>query len=304
MPDEIPTIDLRSPEATTDLMAAYTTIGFARLVGHGVPDALVTEVFEASRAFHESPAAVKDAVALDARHRGYIALASSTDRASELGAAAHPNQSESFIVMGDSPTDPDRFLSGPDQWPDLAGFRAPVEAYAGAMAGLARDLVVRFATALGAPELLQTAFAHPTTWLRLLHYPARPATTADVYGSAPHVDFGAVTLLAQDDVGGLQVRMPDGTWGDVEPAPGSFILNTGEMMRRWSGGRLLATPHRVVNRPDADRYSVAYFYDPDMRATVEPVAGSAAKDRRIEPVRFDGYVRSQLDATYDQRREP
>ena len=113
-----------------------------------------------------------------------------------------------------------------------------------------------------------------------------------------------MTLLAQDDVGGLQVRMPVGTWGDVEPMPGSFILNTGEMLRRWSGGRLLATPHRVVNHPDADRYSVAYFYDPDMRATVAPLARWAGAGDRIEPVRFDDYVRSQLDATYDQRRTP
>ena len=151
--------------------------------------------------------------------------------------------------------------------------------------------------ALGNPTLPAGATEPPTTWLRLLHYPAQPGRTG-VYGSAPHVDFGAITLLAQDDVGGLQVQGPGGDWIDVRPIPGAFVLNTGSVMRRWSNGRYKATPHRVMNDPSRERYSVAFFVDPHVTTTIDALVGDAAE----APYVFGDFLRAELETGYDQHR--
>jgi isopenicillin N synthase-like dioxygenase len=98
------------------------------------------------------------------------------------------------------------------------------------------------------------------------------------------------------------VRTTDDRWVDVAPDLSAFVVNTGEMMRRWSNNNVVATPHRVVNRTGQERYSVAYFFDPHMHTIVSPLASCGRSDPDLEPVRFDDYVRHQLEATYDQHR--
>ena len=159
-----------------------------------------------------------------------------------------------------------------------------------------RAIAVAFGLDAG---VLDPAFQRPTTWLRLLHYPARPADAPPgLYGSAPHTDFGCLTVLAQDSVGGLQVRTPGGDWIDAPPVPGSFVVNTGDIVPVWSGGRWRSTPHRVVNPSGAERYSVAYFFDPSFDTEVRPLAGGEAPG-----FNFGAHVRSQLDATYSYRQD-
>ena len=145
---------------------------------------------------------------------------------------------------------------------------------------------------------LLAAFDQPTTWLRLLHYPPQdPQSPEDEYGSAPHTDFGAITLLAQDDVGGLAVKSPEGEWLDVPPMAGAFVVNVGDMLHRWSNGRLRSTPHRVTNRSGRERYSVPFFYDPSVTSAIAPLPSLG--EPRFEPIAFDAFLRSQLEATYD-----
>lgn len=214
----IPVIDLQDGAALPGkLCAAYSEIGFAYVHGYGVPQALVEGVFEAARRLHALPMARKMAVALDRNHRGYIPIDSSTDRTSTLAEVSRPNQSESFMVMREAgPEDAQvragAFLAGANQWPDLDGFRSAVEAYQTAMTGLAARVISAFVVGLGlAPGAMAPLFDPPTLWLRLLHYPPRPAASPDdLYGSAPHTDWGAITILAQDDVGGLEVMTPSG----------------------------------------------------------------------------------------------
>jgi len=302
---QIPVIDLEAADVVERLAEAYGTVGFAQVVGHRVDPSLVAAVFDASAQFHALPAAKKQAVALDRNHRGYIAIDTSTDRRSEIEAVSEPNQSESFMMLREAgPADPDvaagHYLAGANQWPELPGFRDPLERFAEAMEPLGRRIIGHFLAALGGPALPPGAMDRPTTWVRLLRYPARPAR-ASGYGSAPHVDFGAITLLAQDDVGGLQVRGPVGEWLDVTPIPGAFVLNTGSVMRRWSNGRFAATPHRVVNAPDRDRYSVAYFLDPHVATVIDSLVGRSPE----EPYLFGDFLRAELESGYDQhRREP
>lgn len=299
----IPVVDLTSPQpqVVSDLLHAYGEDGFAYLVGHGIDDRLVADVFAACREFHALPLAERMRVALDANHRGFIPIDTSTDRTSTLADVTRPNQSESFMVMRESA--PGDYLSGPNQWPELPAFRERVMRYHDAMCALGLRLVDLVAAALGDETgSLRAAFDPPTTWLRLLHYPPVPAAAPDdLYGSAPHCDFGFLTLLAQDDVGGLQVLSPAGAWVDVPPRTGAFVMNVGDMLHRWSNGRLRSTPHRVVNRGGWERYSVPFFFDPHVSTVIRPLPSciDAARPVGYEPIEFGSFVRSQLTSTYD-----
>ncbi len=319
----IPTIDLTGLEtdAGRDRIAgemdqAYADWGFAYIVNHGVPDLLVEGVFDASRRFHAQPLEAKRGIAVNQGHRGYIELASSIDVASSIEAADLPNHSESFIKLRElDPAEltPDNPLAGPNQWPAesaVPGFLTALDAYEAAVEQVACDLVRAMATAFGLEaQALDHGFDRPIAWLRLLHYPARPADAPPgLYGSAPHTDFGCLTILAQDQVGGLQVRTPGGDWIDAPPLPGSFVVNTGDIVPVWSDGRWRSTPHRVVNPSGAERYSVAYFFDPSFDTEVRPltVGNRALGDRPVgnEPAfHFGDHVRSQLDATYSYRQD-
>lgn len=288
-----------------DLDRAYGALGFAYVTNHGVPEDAVDAVFEASARFHALPEPAKRAIAVNRHHRGYLGFASGTDRASSIEAAAHPNLSESFIKLYEPAPDGSAAnpLDGANQWPEgLPGFKDAVLAYEAHVERLARALVRAMAEVLaGEAAALDPAFERPTSWLRLLHYPARPADAPPgLYGSAPHIDFGAFTFLAQDAAGGLQVCEPGGEWLDVPPKPGAFVVNTGEAVPVWSGGRWRATPHRVVNPKGRERYSVAYFFDPGFDTVIAPLKPvDAGSD--FAGFRFGDHVMSQLDATYDYR---
>ncbi len=304
---DIPVLDLApliQGEDTTSLAAdfakAYGNTGFSYVINHGVDPCLREAVFAASRQFHALPETEKQAIALNARHRGYIAIDTSTDVNSDLAEVTKPNQSASFMMMReDAMVDPDVYLSGPNQWPSLDGFREACEAYVEAMTGLGHRLMGLALQAIGTTDhAILRAFETPTIWLRLLHYPPQsPRAPKDLYGSAPHRDFGCLTLLAQDDVGGLQVQTPAGQWVDVAPREDAFIVNVGDMLNRLSNGKLLSTPHRVINATGRERYSVPFFFDPNILADIAPLPGTGVA--RFEPLNFGDFLRSELETSYD-----
>ena len=314
---EIPVLDASplirgAPEEMADAFAkAYGETGFAYIVNHGVDEGLVRRVFAASAAFHGLPREAKMTVALDPNHRGFIPINTSTDVNSKLADVKRPNQSESFMMMReDEPDAPDvragAYLAGPNQWPDLEGFREDVTAYHDALTDLGRRLMAVAALAIGAdPAELAPAFARPTTWLRLLHYPPTDPAESDLYGSAPHTDFGCLTILAQDDVGGLQVQTPAGAWIDAPRIDGAFVVNVGDMLHRWSNGRLLSTPHRVINASGRERYSCPFFFDPNVATRIAPLPACVTPDRppKFEPLVFGDFLRAELGAGYDQHKE-
>ena len=299
----IPILDLTPLfEGDTDALArdflrAYGETGFAYITGHGIAPSLIEDVFEASRQFHALPQSEKMKIALDRNHRGFIAMDTSTDVNSTLAEVTKPNRSESFMMMREDATETAGFLSGPNQWPNLPDFRATLEAYNAAMCRLAHQLIRLAAQCLGeGPDALTQHFQPPTTWLRLLYYPSTDPAETDLYGSAPHTDFGALTILAQDPVGGLQVQTPAGQWIDAPPMEGAFVVNVGDMLNLWSGGRLRSTPHRVINASGRARYSVPFFYDPNVNATITPLTGDKT------PVHFGTFLRDELGAAYDAHK--
>ena len=294
-------LDIRSERIGQEIVDAYSTLGFAYVVEHPIDPALLADVFDMSRRFHALPESQKRAIELNTFHRGYVPFAASTDRTSTLGEAKKPNLSESFLMLRELPEDhPDVrdgiYLAGPNQWPtEPAAFQGVITEYNSAMASFALQLISAIDGALDADGQISRWFEEPTTWLRLLHYPPQdPTAPKDEYGSAPHTDFGAITLLAQDDVGGLSVSTPEGSWADVPPLPGAFVMNVGDVLHRWSGGRLISTPHRVTNRSGKERYSIPFFFDPSMRAPLDLDGASNTT--------FGDYVRHHLEGSYEHHQ--
>ncbi len=306
----VPTIDLSLPddEVIVALDAAYSSIGFAYLVNHGVEPETVDGVFAASARFHALPQADKDAIAIGPTHRGYIGMATSVIVTSSVDTVTRPNMSESLILgRPQEADDPDVLaglpLAGVNPWPEAApDIEEPILAYQTAMEQLCLRLTRLIAQALGAPaDALDPAFEKPTTYLRLLHYPPIPADSPeDLWGSAPHTDYGFITVLAQDAVGGLQVRMPDGSWIDAPTIPNSFVMNSGDILRRWSNERWLSTPHRVKNSKQVDRYSVPFFYDPHVSVDVVPLASCG--EPVVEAVNYGEYVMHKFTSNYSQHQ--
>ena len=317
--DHIPVVNVGpaydGPDGAVDALAAelartLEAIGFAYISGHAVPPDLVDGLRREAQNFFALPMADKQAIAINEWHRGYMAPNSSLIVTSSVAKVAKPNQSESVLFMHElAPDDPDviagKPLQGPNQWPAAQpALREAALAYMGALEDLGRRIVHLVARGLGLPDVyFDPHFERPTTFLRLLHYPPQPQEEG-LFGSAPHTDYGFITLLAQDDRGGLEVRGNDGNWIAAPPIDGTFVLNVGDILSRWSNGRFASTPHRVINLSGKDRYSQPFFFDPSMDAVVAPVpqcARTGGSD--LPPVRYGDYLMERIDKNYDYRKD-
>ena len=317
--DHIPIIDIGDIDQVDgvgiesivrQIRSAYGTAGFAYIVNHGVDSGLIEDLFQKSAEFHALPRAAKLDIELNELHRGFIPINTSTDKNSKLAVVTKPNQSESFIMMREAGEDDPSvqagdYLAGINQWPEgLPGFRETVTTYHNALTELGHKMCRAIALALGTDvEAFAAMFAPPTTFLRLLHYPPQPPDPAgDLYGSAPHTDFGCITILAQDEVGGLQVRNSQGKWIDAPYIPDSFVMNVGDMLHRWSNGLLLSTPHRVINRSGRERYSCPFFFDPDVSIEVMPLPSCITLDnpKRFDSIVYGEFLRAELRSGYDR----
>ncbi len=279
-------------------------VGFAYIVNHDVPDALVQRVRGESKKFFDLPMEDKNALAMNEWHRSYMTPNSSTIVTSSVAKNTTPNQSESFMVMHELPPDDPNLLAGkplqgPNQWPDQQPtLRAAVQDYVARMEDLSRRLTELIALCLELPaDYFRPYFEYPTTFLRLLHYPPTPAEEG-LFGSAPHTDYGFITLLAQDDTGGLEVRNKAGEWIAAPPVKGSFIMNVADILAHWSGGLFASTPHRVINSSGQERYSQPFFFDPSMDALISPVAEDGAE---ASTLRYGDYLMERLDKNYRYR---
>lgn len=166
-------------------------------------------------------------------------------------------------------------VHGANLWPDaVPALRPAVEAYLGA-ATLAGEALMRgmaLTLGLGADHFSDGLTRNPTLLFRIFHYPAvHPGAASDEgFGVGEHSDYGLLTLLGQDDKGGLEARTPGG-WIDVPPRGDALVINVGDMFERLTRGRFRSALHRVVNRAGVSRYSFPLFFDPDFDAPVEPL---------------------------------
>ena len=308
---QIPKIDISEIEEKEfsrlllqDFFSAYNKYGFGYIINHGIEKTLIEQLFQVSKQFHSQPLSEKMRVALDHNHRGYIAINTSTDVNSKLADVKKPNQSESFMMMREDKSElPDVYLSGPNQWPKLENFKEVLEKYTFNMTKLGRNLMRLALLSSGVKDLsVMQSLDTPTIWLRLLHYPPISKNSpSDLYGSAPHTDFGCLTILAQDEIGGLQVQTREGEWIDVPKLEGSFVVNVGDMLSRYTNGLLRSTPHRVINKSGKERFSCPFFFDPHTNAVVQPLKGTGKP--KFSPINFGEFLREELEASYEKHKK-
>jgi isopenicillin N synthase-like dioxygenase len=262
-------------------------------VGHGVDPELCAELIDAAAEFFSRPEAEKARVAMahgGQAWRGWFGVGS------ELTSGRPDVKEGLYLGTDDGPSD--RPLHGSNQWPEQpAQLRPIVERYLAQVTAAGQHVLAGMALGLGldAEWFRAGLTADPLVLFRLFHYP--PAT--DSWGVGEHSDYGLLTLLLQDDVGGLEVRGPDG-WTDAPSVPGSFVCNLGDMLDRMTGGRYRSTAHRVVNRSGRDRYSFPLFLDPGWDAAVAPIelSGEAPPDDVAR--RWDGTSLRDISGTYGQ----
>jgi isopenicillin N synthase-like dioxygenase len=282
--------------------AACRDVGFFYVVNHGVDAELIAQAFAQSHDFFALPVADKRKLAIETigGNRGYSGLLHEA-----LDPARGPDMKEAFNVGLDlSAEDPELLADTPfrslNAWPALAGFRETLLAYYDACAALGARLHGAFARDLGLKaDFFDARFDRPMATLRLLHYPAPPRGADPRTGAGAHTDYGNLTLLATDDVGGLEVRTRAGQWIEAPVVAGAFIVNIGDCLMRWTNDVYVSTPHRVVNRSARERYSIAFFYDPNPDALVETIPNCVREGEavRYPPILAADYLTMRLDAS-------
>jgi isopenicillin N synthase-like dioxygenase len=275
---------------------ACEKIGFFYALGHGVDEAVVDRAFAASRRFHALPLDDKLALKLNDWNIGYMPINASVQGASTVHKATRPNQNESFFISHDRGSDHPEVkagipLRGCNQWPAaLPDIRDPMTTYFRTLGAMCDRMLPAFAAALDMPpETFAPFFANDGHHnLRFLHYPPQDSDEDNLFGQAPHTDNSFMTALARTDVPGLAVRLPPngpmaGEWFPPPIIEGTFLINLGNMMRRFSNDRFLSTPHGVLNESGADRYSIAYFHSPNPNSVIDCLPSCVSADN---PVRY------------------
>ncbi|MCP5082752.1 MAG: isopenicillin N synthase family oxygenase [Alphaproteobacteria bacterium] len=289
----LPIIDLqkfRSGDPETRRAIASTisdgcqSIGFIYMVNHGIPNTTIDAAKSAMRQFFALSDAEKRKIERPSgRYRGYIPMSHFSEDSQGQVLVLYESFLQGMPIEDDDPriaaTDG---LLAPNVWPQGAGavVRQAAQDYWTAVDAVSNDLLRAFALALKLPENeFVRNFADQLTNISYLHYPARPKrdNEADAPPPKAHYDTNALTILLPDPVGGLEVQLVDGSWTEVEPLEGAFIVNIGNMMEAWSGGRFKSTMHRVNPPPGVERYSIGFFAVPNYETVIEPVSSLEIK---------------------------
>lgn len=290
--DVAPLVNGSDPhQVAAQIRQVCENVGFMYIRNHGVEQKLIDRMYALSRVFFELPRATKEK--LNIVHsgptlRGYIPFyAENVD----------PENTRDFKECFDfgQPGDEVSPFFGPNLMPaedELPEFRACCEEYHSAMMTLARKLVEGIALSLDLPaDYFAKRQRKPITIQRLLHYPPQigPVSQEEI-GIGAHTDYGFLTILSQDDIGGLQVQNRQGEWVSAPPVPGTFIVNIGDLVQTFSNDRYQSTTHRVINTRGVQRYSIPFFLDLDFDALVEPVP-TCVDDKN--PPRYAAYTCGQ-----------
>lgn len=294
--DEIPVIDVASlidgsnPQWVAEqIKYVCEQVGFMYIRNHGVPRQLIDRMYTLTQQFFALPQRDKDK--LNIIHsgqtlRGYIPF---------YGENVDPEHTRDFkesFDFGIHETEVSPFF-GPNLMPEgLPEFKTCCENYHAVMMSLAKKLVSAIALSLGLDaDYFEKLQRKPITIQRILHYPPQTGSISqDEIGIGAHTDYGFLTILSQDEVGGLQVKNRADEWISAPPIEGTFIVNIGDLVQTLTNDRYISTLHRVINRGGKERYSIPFFLDLDFDAVVEPVPGCASDEH---PSRYTPYTCGQ-----------
>ncbi len=312
---EFPVIDLgpymteeadAAAEVASRFRSALETLGFFAVVNHGVPQVNIDAVFAEARQFHALPLEDKLRLRFADSYAGYLPAAEYAIKTSTINDNNQPDLNEAFFVERETPpadADPAaaRNYRCPNRWPEgLTGFRETLLDYYGTLEGFAHRLLPIYARALDlAPDHFEPAFHWPQASLRLSHYPP-VQREANQFGIAPHTDSCFLTVLATAGAPGLHIRTPVGTWLEAPEVPGGFIINSGDMMKRWTNDRFLSTQHMAVNDSDRHRYAAVFFFSPNLDHEIACLPGCVdpGEQPRYSPVTYRAYRRWFMESNY------
>ncbi|HEY9621989.1 MAG TPA: 2-oxoglutarate and iron-dependent oxygenase domain-containing protein [Crinalium sp.] len=313
--DSIPIIDMDGlfsehlsdrQQVAKALGDACRNVGFFYIINHRVSSAQIAEAYRVAKAFFSLPLQDKLRYHLSQseHHRGYFGVG-------DLRADLH--EQESFDVLegyeiGLELTDDDRahlsnsIVYGPNVWstqpPD---FKTVLCTYFDTMLSLGRSLFRGFALALDLPEnYFDDKITRPMAQLSLMHYPPQqlPLNPKQI-GVGAHTDYECFAILNQD-AAGLQAQNNLGQWIEVPPIPGSFVVNIGDSMARWTNDLFAATIHRVINVTGTSRFSIPFFFGPNhdaMLACLESCHG-AERPPKYAPIQAGEWTAANLSAVY------
>ncbi|MDA3039491.1 MAG: hypothetical protein O3C27_08150 [Actinomycetota bacterium] len=326
----IPTVDLSPfatglvlPGAEAETVAslidqALRRTGFLIVTGHGVDPAVKDAYFGAMKSFFALPLEAKEVIAIgnSACHRGYVGFASETLEGAiageeRIGEKLAGDMKETLDTGTEHGPDHPEVLAGtplhgPNQFPDIEGFRKAWEDYRSAVIETALRVQRGLAMALHlSPDFFESQPGETMYHLRLIHYPPMDRLTPEPgqLGCGAHTDYGTITVLGDDGVGGLQVRMRSGEWVDAVVPDGHFVVNIGDLMAIWTNDRWISNPHRVVNPPNTDRYSSPLFVTPPFHLRIETLSTCRDEPLRHEPMFSGPYLLSRFDGTHSYRNE-
>lgn len=261
----LPLIDL-STANPREVLAAFRQRGAVLVRDASVPTARCQQALADAAAFFALPQAEKDALSMagSPHFRGYSLMHTDRDWREQI----HLGRECAALPAGE----PGSALQGPNRWPADAAWRDRMLDYLDAVERVGQRLLSFVAQGLGLPADAFAGEQPPYLLMKLIGYHPQAAGAAVRPGVAAHLDFSWLTLTLQDDTGGLEVQDRDGRWIAVDPVPGCWLVNIGELLQFATRGACIATPHRVVNRSiSRSRVSIPVFLNPGLAATVAPL---------------------------------
>jgi len=296
-------------QAAAQLYNACTQVGFFYIKHHGVPQAVIDQAFAQTQRFFALPLSEKMKIHISQsnNHRGYVPL---LEENTDPMAKGDLHEALDFALEVPS-NDPDvlagKTLYGPNVYPaELSGFREAIDQYYWALYQLGHRIFQAFALALDLPEdYFDAKITKPLAQLRLLHYPPQSnCIDEQQIGTGAHSDYECFTILAQDAVGGLQVLNSAGEWISAMPIPGTFVVNIGDQMARWTNDLFASTVHRAINRATEARYSIPYFFGPNYDTMIETLQTCVRGDKpaKYQPVIAGEYIISRFNETFSYRQ--
>lgn len=277
-----------------ELRHALEHIGFFFITNHGVSWDRVRAVYEAARALHALPIEDKERIRMDAAHGGYLGLGGGTSYASDIaGEVRTPNLNAAYFVHRNG-------YRVANQWPELDGFRPLIESYMNDVEALAHRLLPVLAASLDLPhDWFAPHFVDPSCTLRMSHYPVLEYGEHD-WGLAPHTDSSIFTFLPANDVPGLEIRPAGHDWIIPPPVSEAYLINSGDMLKRWTNQRFRSTAHRARNASDVDRYAIPFFFGCRDDALIEalPTCVDHEHPALHDPITYGDYQRWFLNRNY------
>jgi isopenicillin N synthase-like dioxygenase len=305
-------IDISSDTAVNNIAVAAHDVGAFYISNHGIDTTLLEHFQYLTGLYFSLPLEEKLQLHIShsLAHRGYFPIGEESAKGNYIA-----DLKEGFDMALDLPlTDPSVMAGipfhGPNVYPqNPIGFEAVMVRYYNEMRLLAERLCVLFARALNLePHYFLEHVTKPLAQLRILHYPPQAPLLDHLVSPKPvgcgaHTDYGIITVLWQDSVGGLEIMLPNGRWMAAPPREGTFFCNLGDMIQRWTNGFWKAAPHRVMNFTTKERYSAAFFFDPNYDCVVAPLENfvSDSMPPLYQPVTMGDYLRDGFDGTFAYR---